>query len=723
MRHSWSAKSTVLTLLAVLCSVACSTNSNTAPTLDSGGNADAEVPRDTVPGIDTLPDVLPDLAPVDIAEEDHKADVVEETFPPDLCVPDCADKKCGDDGCGGSCGECEEGQYCFLGACKDSVHLTDTGQETCYDAAGAIIPCPSPGSPFHGQDASYRSVEMSFTDNGDGTITDLSTGLTWAKCSAGQTGGDCSGAGFVGTQEEAAAHCADNVDGLSGEGWRLPTRVELLTLTSFDAPPCTPALFSTIISNYWTSTASCTVATMTCTSGYCGGAPDGFQGRARCVRGTPLEVGSFVDNADGTVNDLSTGLVWQKADDATKRTWLSALAYCESLDLAGWSDWRLPNAKELPTIADMAAPNLSIDGEIFPEPGEEGYWTGTTMPVEGLIGTALATHSNGAMGLEQDTKDTEFYVRCVRSTEDPPCGVDCGGRECGPDGCGGSCGECLGMCYEGICSQYVTIPAGDFTMGTPASEACRGSDEVEHQVSISHPFLMKATEVTQAEWIEVMEDANPAFFKNCGPDCPVEMVSWFDAVYYCNKLSQQEGLEPCYELLGDGVIWTDGILCEGYRLATEAEWEWAARGGTSTPLYNGVLTECNCGADPVLNQIGWACGNSAVEYAGCAAATDLGGPECAGTHPVALKAPNDYGLYDMAGNCYEWAWDWYGPYSTGGLVVDPMGPQEGVERVMRGGCWAHQNSNVRSGNRSDYDPSSTAAAVGFRPVRSILGDE
>ena len=703
MRHSWSAKSTVLALLALLSFVACSNNSDTTPTLDSRGHVDVEAPRDTVPGDITLPDVLPDtlvdvfldVAPVDLAEEDHKAEVTEETFPPDLCVPGCTDKECGDDGCGGSCGECPGG------VCDEDYHV-------CLPDGWVIIqagtfqmgipegePCGAP------PELSLHSVHL--TRHFFAKITEV-TQAEWTAVMETEPfyftdcGGNCPAENISWydalewcnelSEAEGLEPCysfgGDGVvweGGLDCEGYRLPTEAE------------------------WEYMARAGTTT---------GLFNGDLSACDCGQDPKLnQIGWYCGNSTGDYGQCYDATEWGgPACAATHPVAQKEPNPWGLYDTAGsvyewvW-DWFQEDYYEVSPDTDPTGPE---------EAGEERVLRGGCFFHHASV-TRVGYHSS-----YDPTKATvTFGFRPVRTLA--ACTPQCDGKACGDDGCGGSCGECLGTCLEGACSPYVIIPAGDFTMGTPVSEACRNSDEVEHQVSISHSFLMKATEVTQAEWLEVMEDANPAFFKNCGPDCPVEKISWFDAVYYCNKLSQQEGLEPCYELLGDGVLWTDGVLCQGYRLPTEAEWERAARGGTSTPLYNGVLTECNCGEDLVLDQIGWTCSNSAVDYAGCADATIFGGPECAGTHPVAHKVPNDYGLYDTAGNCWEWTWDWYGAYSTAGLVVDPMGPQEGEERVLRGGCWAHQNSNVRSGNRSDYDPSSTAAAVGFRPVRTILGDE
>lgn len=253
-------------------------------------------------------------------------------------------------------------------------------------------------------------------------------------------------------------------------------------------------------------------------------------------------------------------------------------------------------------------------------------------------------------------------------------------------------------------SGYVWIPAGRFRMGSPDGEAGRDGDEGPvHEVEITRGFWMKGTEVTQGEWEEVMGN-NPSKFQACGKGCPVEQVSWWDAVAYCNALSRREGLEECYEMRGckgrpgggdyfcEGVGFR-GLGCRGYRLPTEAEWEYAARAGSETALYTGGMTLRGKNHAPELDGIAWYGGNSGVSYEG---GWDCSGwPEkqyastrC-GPHPVGQKRPNGWGLYDMLGNVWEWVWDWYGGYSSG-RQVDPLGPETGRLRVGRGGSWRVQ---------------------------------
>lgn len=238
------------------------------------------------------------------------------------------------------------------------------------------------------------------------------------------------------------------------------------------------------------------------------------------------------------------------------------------------------------------------------------------------------------------------------------------------------------------------------TIGSPESEPFRDTDEVPHLAVIPWETWISDHEVTQAEFELVLPaDRNRSHFR--GADLPVENVTWYDAVEYCNARSTREGLTPAYVLQGDATSWNREA--NGYRLPTEAEWERAARGGTTTPLYNGTLSLEACRdtaqqADPTLDLIAWYCGNAGIS-----------------THAVKQKAPNTDGLYDMSGNVGEWCWDWY---STQGVVGDPTGPAAGSQRVIRGGSWYYFARDCRSAARSPYWPNSKDDTVGFRVART-----
>ena len=248
---------------------------------------------------------------------------------------------------------------------------------------------------------------------------------------------------------------------------------------------------------------------------------------------------------------------------------------------------------------------------------------------------------------------------------------------------------------------FVLIESGTFTMGSPIDELGRWPAEEEHEVTLTRAFFLAETEVTQAQWLEVM-GSNPSYFQppnysRCD-DCPVEMVYWYDAVDYCNALSAVEGLEPAYEVDGTDVSWDQAA--NGYRLPTETEWEYACRAGSKTAFYNGGITDVEC-ADPNLDQIGWYCGNAA------------GRP-----HEVTSLLPNAWGLYDMSGNVYEWCWDWRAAYPAG-PVTDPVGPDSGEYRIRRGGASSSPARTCRSAYRAYRHPDKRNRDVGVRPARWV----
>jgi len=253
-------------------------------------------------------------------------------------------------------------------------------------------------------------------------------------------------------------------------------------------------------------------------------------------------------------------------------------------------------------------------------------------------------------------------------------------------------------------------------MGSPLGEVGRHELEVQHTVTLTRDFWLKVTEVTQREWRYLMH-TNPSYFYSCGEDCPVEQVSWWDAVAYTNALSASQGLVPCYTDFvgcegtpGDGnyactSVVFDGLGCAGYRLPTEAEWEYAARAGTSTATYNGNIT-VSYDVDPVMEPIVWYSDNSSNS-----------------PHPVGLKQANAWGLYDMLGNVGEWTYDWwvsdwyFGAYE--GTGTDPTGPPSALYRVYRGGSGNDDARYTRAATRHWLPPALRANWVGFRPARSI----
>lgn len=234
---------------------------------------------------------------------------------------------------------------------------------------------------------------------------------------------------------------------------------------------------------------------------------------------------------------------------------------------------------------------------------------------------------------------------------------------------------------ESIGIEFILIPAGDFKMGREIGPGSAGRPDLWEvtiadlderpvtQVQISSDFYLARFEVTQGQWEAIMGE-NPSGNASCGPDCPVEQVSWRDTQGFLERLNEAEGVEG------------------RYRLPTEAEWEYAARAGTSGDLYGDIAS------------IAWYDGNSQGR-----------------TQTVGQKEPNAFGLFDMIGNAWEWVHDWKGPY-LGGSVTDPTGPTTGERRVARGPGFTCIPKNCRVSSRLDWDPAWRDEALGFRVART-----
>jgi len=230
--------------------------------------------------------------------------------------------------------------------------------------------------------------------------------------------------------------------------------------------------------------------------------------------------------------------------------------------------------------------------------------------------------------------------------------------------------------------NFVRVEGGTFVMGQ------EGVATPVHTVTVKS-FFMARNEVTQKEYQEIMGN-NPSNTKS--DNYPVEMVSWYDAIEYCNRRSLREGLTPVYRGTGDNIVcdWD----ADGYRLPTEAEWEYAAKGGNKDPIVFEYSGSNN------IEAVAWYGANSNRII-----------------KPVGIKAPNSLGLYDMSGNAWEWCWDWFGSYSSA-AQTDPRGASSGTARVYRGGSASSPIEYVRSAYRGSNVPSSRFYSMGFRLVRN-----
>ncbi len=261
-------------------------------------------------------------------------------------------------------------------------------------------------------------------------------------------------------------------------------------------------------------------------------------------------------------------------------------------------------------------------------------------------------------------------------------------------------------CDPALPPGMVRVPAGTFLMGSPPDEPGRSSDETQHEVTLTRDLYVSVCEVTQSEWQSVMGWNESGF---PGPSRPVERVTWFDAVSYCNQRSLSDGLTPVYTLTGvvyggnhimfATVTWNQAA--DGYRLLTESEWEYACRATSTTAFCNGGITNLYCDPlDPNLDQVGWYCSNASSQ-----------------THDVGGKTANAWGLQDMHGNVWEWCWDGYGTYPTG-PVTDPIGPGSGFYPVIRGGSWHYSAEECRSARRQQTSSGDRYNELGFRLSRT-----
>ncbi len=243
---------------------------------------------------------------------------------------------------------------------------------------------------------------------------------------------------------------------------------------------------------------------------------------------------------------------------------------------------------------------------------------------------------------------------------------------------------------------FVRIAAGRAWLGSEFPESGRDFDEDRHEVVLTRDYWLAETEVTQGQWSAVM-GTQPWTHPDC-PTCPVDTVSWEDAVAYLNALSVQQGLQTCYS---QPAGWTfEGPNCAGYRLPTEAEWEFGARAGTVTAFFGGDIRHTGCVLeDAVLSAGGWYCANSQERL-----------------HASAMKPANPWGLYDVHGSVWEWVHDDRRDYESA-TSTDPVGPF-GVQGGLRGGSFESRSEYCRSAQRNTAAIDQRYRDVGFRAART-----
>ena len=242
---------------------------------------------------------------------------------------------------------------------------------------------------------------------------------------------------------------------------------------------------------------------------------------------------------------------------------------------------------------------------------------------------------------------------------------------------------------DGISFIMRWLDGGEFWMGSRDDDKqAYEPEKPQHRVRLS-PFAMMTVGVTQRLYRAVMKQAPP---DEAEAALPITRVSWFQAVEFCNALSELRGLRPCYQQTADGWEWDRSA--DGFRLPTEAEREYATRAGSDTQW-------CFGDDEAKLGDYAWFGGNSGIA-----------------PHPVGQKQANAWGLHDLHGNVWEWCWDWFGPYSAES-AIDPTGVGDGTERMLRGGSFLFGPRDLRSASRSGFEPGLQNSGIGFRCVRGV----
>jgi formylglycine-generating enzyme required for sulfatase activity len=599
------------------------------------------------------------------------------------------------------------------------VKLPDTGQMTGYTST-------------HGEDSDFIINPPSFTDNGDGTITDNNSGLMWQKIDGGEM-----------TFENASAYC-DTLTLAKYSDWRLPTAQELFDLNYYDAlnPAIDTIFFTKTLAEYWwTSELRSDDATKVWVVNAGGGvgahpktetisAGGSKHFNVRAVRNpitTTFSLPHFTDAGDGTIKDNFTGLVWQKDPAPATMAWEAALAYANASTLAGKSDWRLPNVKELQSLNDVSVIKPSFNKTYFPNVMTGNYWSSTTMHNT----STKAWNINVDYGIvSYDDKTNLAGVLLVRG------GMD--------------------NAYLNIVD--VKIPTGEFAMGDHFGfvDPSHGADETPiHNVKIDSFYISK-TLITNQQYLTYLNAAllqgtievrsnivytkgttdsicytyqySPSYsikydgksfsLSDYRANHPVVGVMWYGIIAYCNWLSGQNNLETCYTLSTQKWDFSKN----GYRMPTEAEWEYAARGGHTNPYYNYVLGDSviqsaanlpdsgdpyEAGSIPYTTPVGFYDGTLKLK-------SDYNWPSSAASYQTTI-AVNGFGLYDTQGNVWEYINDWYtANYYSVSPASNPEGPDTGSVMPdglryhgMRGGNWYNglvtngiNNGHSRVSNRN-----------------------
>jgi formylglycine-generating enzyme required for sulfatase activity len=620
--------------------------------------------------------------------------------------------------------------------------LPDTGQTGSYTQTS-------------GEDPDYLISPPSLTDNGDGTVTDNNTGLMWQKTDGGEM-----------TVENATAYCT----GLSLGGyndWRLPTGLELMSINNYsrNKPALNTVYFPETLAEYWWTSehqvddpnkiwvvnAGGGIGAHLKTETISAGGTRKIHVRAvRTLVNNAITGPRFTDMGNGTIIDNLTRLTWQKIQSANTMTWEEALAYSGSLTLGGKSDWRLPNVKELQSLNDVSICKPSFTKAFFPNVSAGNYWSSTT-----LIGTQTkAWDINVDYGIvSYNDKTMKENVLLVRGGYDNP---SLSITEANIPGAFWEMGDHNG--HYDPSHPNDEIPLHNVRLDSFNISTTETTNE-QFMTFLNAWFLAGNIQVTNnkvhrtvdtltlyytheyASYYSISFDGSSFSMADFRADHPVNGVMWSGAACFCNWLSQENGLVPCYDLSN----FTCNFTNSGYRLPTEAEWEWAARGGHTSPY----MKFCN-GNEVDVQQANLPNSGDPFETGNYPLTTpagfydgtlknkaDYNWPSAVQTYQT-HDGKNGYGLYDMQGNVWEFVWDWYGSnYYAQSPVNNPTGPASGSimpdgkpYRGMRGGNWYNgiDSNNVNDGHsrvsnrdpsyfRGPQDPYHPWYHVGFRTAR------
>lgn len=619
------------------------------------------------------------------------------------------------------------------------LKVPDTGQVGNYTAV-------------FGEDSDYLLNTPQYSSNITGTVTDKITGLMWQKADGGEM-----------TYEQAVLYC-DTLTLGGFTDWRLPKSHELFGILHHEKnrPAMDTLVFTKTTAEYWwsvdkqvddnakiwvTNAGGGLGAHLKSETISAGGSKRIHIRAVRFVSDPAIIAQHFTDNGDGTITDVLSGLVWQKILSTNAMTWETALTYCENLSTANYSDWRLPNIKELESINNVLGKNPSVDTSFFKGIKSANYWSSTT-----LFGqTGKAWYMQTGYGLiTYDDKTSGNYTIAVR----------------GP------------VIQTANLPEVKMLPGGEFVMGDHHGfvDPQHPSDELPmHSVKVDSLY-MGVFEISNQQYcnflnaaktagtIEVRNnlvyaagDTNIFFFTNLyaayssiGWDGnnfsvidfrarhPVVGVMWYGAIAYCNWLSRQQNLPECYNIHSGTCDFTKN----GFRLPTEAEWEYAGRAAQYNPYYifpwgndstnfslanwPGSGDPYETGSYPYTTPIGFYNGQLHLK-------TEYNWPGAQSSFQTSNGA-NAFGLYDMAGNVWELINDWYGQnYYSVSPYNNPKGPSSGFimpdgkpYRGMRGGNWYNGlwgHSRVANRNPSYYrgpqDPNHPWYHIGFRVARYV----